>query len=160
MEEIFNVESSVVTMLKKFSRFIKRKKKPKETPISRDEFLKLKPVRNPALKWEKNEKGEVTIRIPIKSKGFAAKILPTVKERRIRLDQVGSFVWELCDGKRTVKDIVDLLNKRYKLLPYEAELSLNTYFNQLSKRRLLGFILPDEMAVRFAKTFGVKEEKD
>ena len=81
--------------------------------------------------------------------GFIGKIAKTPKEKKIELDKIGSIVWELCDGKRTVKDIAKILHERYKLLLSEAEISLNTYFNSLSKRGLMGFVLPEKTRARF-----------
>jgi len=43
------------------------------------------------------------------------------------------------------------------LLPSEAEVSLNAYFNQLSKRGLVGFIIPEETRVRLEEI--MKQEK-
>ena len=128
-----------------------KKKKESGPSISRKEFLKIKPVRNPYLKWEKDKKGEIILLIPLnkEKQGFIGKIAKTPKEKKIELDKIGSIVWELCDGKRTVKDITEILRERYKLLLSEAEISLNTYFNSLSKRGLMGFVLPEETRARF-----------
>ena len=128
-----------------------RKKTADSTPsISRNEFLKITPVRNPYLKW-KSEKGVVKISIPRNKpeKSLVSKISKPPKEKKIELDKIGSIVWDLCDGKRTVEEVAGILHERYKLLKSEAELSLNTYFNSLSKRGLMGFILPEETRARF-----------
>ena len=141
-------------MLERF----RRKKKPKGPMISRDEFLRLKPVRNPALRWEKNEKGEIQLIFPLTEspgkKKASGKVLskllpPPPKERKIQLDAVGSIVWELCDGNATVKDISGALQEKYKMMPVEAEVSLDAYFKQLTKRALVGFIVPEELREKF-----------
>jgi len=150
---------------------LRRKKKPKGPSLRRSDFVRLKPVRNPMVKWEKNEKGEVNIVIPLKNikektkgakkkrkrTGILSKFFPEPKEKRIQLDEIGSIVWELCDGQRTVKEIVDHLYEKYKLLPREAELSLSSYLNNLAKRGLMGFILPEDLRGRFEKK--AEEEK-
>ncbi|MBS7653839.1 MAG: PqqD family protein [Candidatus Bathyarchaeia archaeon] len=140
-----------------FSRLFKRKKKRESLSIPRSLFLKAKPVRNPALKWEKDRKTkEIKIIVPLKppsqrqeqkqqKKGFLDKLFPPEPgERIINLDKVGSIVWELCDGEKTIGDIVNHLVEKYRIMPEEAELSLNAYFNQLSKRGLVGFVVPEE----------------
>jgi len=142
---------------------LRRKKKTEGPRLSRSEFLRLKPVWNPLIKWEKNEKGEVKITIPFKKireksqdkkgssgkfTGVLSKIFPEPEEKRIRLDQIGSIVWELCDGERTVKEIVDFICEKYKLLPRETEVSLSTYLNSLVKRGLIGFIVPEDVRKR------------
>lgn len=132
----------------------KRKKKPSGPVISKNEFLMLKPIRNPSLKWEKNEKGEVELTIPVEQssarKGIPGKVMtkfmpPLPKKRKIRLDKVGSMVWELCDGDTTVREVTEALHNKYKMMTVEAELSLDVYFKQLSKRGLLAFNVPEEL---------------
>ncbi len=134
-----------------------RKKKEKAPEIPRSEVLRMRPVRNPGVEWEKTGKG-IRLIIPLrepkakKEKGIMSKIVPQApKEKRIDLDKVGALVWDLCDGKNTVDDIARRLNEKYKLMPTEAELSLNTYLQQLSKRKLIGFIVPEETRVRLEK---------
>jgi len=145
---------------------LRRKKKPSGPSIRRSDFLRLKPMRSPIVEWEKNEKGEISIVIPLKklrekmkgskkgvrkSSGFLSKLFPEPAEKRIQLDEVGSIVWELCDGKKTVKEIVDYLYEKYKLLPREAEVSLSSYLNNLAKRGLIGFIVPEDLRSRLEK---------
>lgn len=142
--------------LGRLGRIFKRKKE-ESLSVPRSLFLKAKPVRNPALKWEKDRKTrEIKIIIPLRppsqeqaqkqqKKGILDKLFPPEpRERIINLDKVGSIVWELCDGEKTIGDIVNHLVEKYKIMPEEAELSLNAYFNQLSKRGLVGFIVPEE----------------
>ncbi|RJS77916.1 PqqD family protein [Candidatus Bathyarchaeota archaeon] len=72
-------------------------------------------------------------------------------------DKIGTLVWELCDGKRTVREISEILQKRFKIMPVEAEVSLGSYLNNLSKRGLVGFILPEGASERLKKA--LKEGK-
>ncbi len=145
---------------------LRRKKKPKAPRLSRSEFLSLKPIRNPIVKWEKNEKGEIKIAIPLKkireeakkrkkasgrAFGLFSRLFPEPEEKKIQLDEIGSTVWELCDGKKTTKEIVDYLCEKYKLLPREVEVSLSTYLNSLVKRGLIAFIVPEDLRERLAR---------
>ena len=148
-------------------KLLRRKKKPKAPPIPRGDFVRIKPIRNPALRWEKNENGIITIYIPLRKpsksksllmKFFLAGDLP--KEKKIELDKVGSYVWDLCDGKRTIKNIIESLCKRYKMMPIEAEVSLRAYFTQLSKRGLIGFILPKDIRAKIEKFMKETGKKD
>jgi len=149
-------------------RRLRRKKKPEGPVIPRSDFLRLKPVRNPSLGWKKNEKGEIQLLIPIRQdsvkKGVSGKVFsklapPPPKERKIQLDKVGSTVWELCDGSKTIKEIVDALYEKYKMMQTEAEISLNAYFQQLTKRGLVGFILPEELRERLKEETKDKDAK-
>jgi len=147
---------------------LRRRKKPKGPVISRSEFLELKPVRNPVLKWEKNEKGEIKLLIPLKEdsakKGVSGKMFskllpPSPTEKKIQLDKLGSEVWELCDGNNTVKDIADTLHAKYKMMAVEAEISLDAYFRQLTQRGLVGFSIPEGLRERFKEETKDKDVK-
>jgi hypothetical protein len=140
------------------NRIFKRKRKPKGPGIPRSDFLKVRLVRNPQIEWSKNDEGNTVLRIPIKQEAKkrkgASKLLtkifpePDVKEKKVQLDKVGSFVWELCDSDTTIEGIVNALNKEYKMIPREAEITLRLYFEQLSKRGLIGFLIPEELRER------------
>jgi len=124
---------------------ILRKKEPGKT-FSREELLRLKPVKNPYLKWKKSETGEVLITLELKKtkeKTFLSKLFPTPTEKRISLDKIGTFVWDRCDGKHTVEQIVKGLQDEYKMMRQEAEISLTTFLQQLSKRRFIGVLIPE-----------------
>lgn len=59
----------------------------------------------------------------------------------VRLEEHGTAVWELIDGKRTVREIIEKLAEHF---PQEAnyELRITTYIYQLQKDRLISFLLP------------------
>jgi len=119
-----------------------RIKKPPGFKVPRDVMLKAIPVRNAAIKWEVDKKGEVALVIPQKDKlwvKIVSRLFRIPPKKVIVLDEVGSYVWRLCDGKNDVAKIVDSLCKRYNLTRKEAEVSLLIFFRQLSKRGLLGF---------------------
>jgi len=122
---------------------ISLRRKGKVPKITREQMLGSKPIRNQAVIWEKDEDGEILIRIPREEYGWKIKLLSKFfyipKERKISLDEVGSQVWEMCDGETSVKDIIDTLRKKYKLNRKEAEISLITYLRELGKKGLVGF---------------------
>ncbi|RKY64005.1 MAG: hypothetical protein DRP99_02975 [Candidatus Latescibacterota bacterium] len=113
--------------------------------ISREAMLRSRPVRNSQVRWELDDNGEVVITLELK-KDWKTKLLSKLfyipKRRRISLDEVGSRIWELCDGDHTVRDLIEFLRKRYKLNPKEAEVSLTNYLKQLGKKRLVAFAVP------------------
>jgi hypothetical protein len=164
---------------------LRRKKKEKESSqIARSDFLNIMPVRNPAVQVEKDEKGKITLILlldkpkeekaepkeeekkPEKEKKPSRRerrrgppSAPPVRQRKYHLDTIGSIVWEMCDGQKTVRDLVKQLHDTYKMLPSEAEISLNSYFNDLAKRGLVAFLIPNEIARRMGKKEAEEEEK-
>ncbi len=119
----------------------------KKPNLSRDQALHTRPVHNPRLEWERMEDGDVHLRIP-RRKDRVAQILcyifraPEYKE--IVLDEVGSDIWELCDGDRDVAAIVSATCQKYKLTRRECETSVATYLKMLGDRKLIGFTLKNQ----------------
>lgn len=109
-------------------------------PLSREQSLTSIPVRNEAIEQERSDDGNVRLVIPRRDdwwvRGFA-RFFYVPKKRRITLDEIGSFVWELCDGHNDVRQIIRALAERYKLHRKEAEVSVVAYLRQLAKRRLV-----------------------
>lgn len=123
-------------------------KKKSEKTFSREKFLKLKPVRNPYLEWSKSERGEVTITMKLKrtkKTSFLSKLFSLPKEvtKKVTLDEVGSFVWDMCDGKHTIEEMMQELSDKYKTMRQETEVALMTYFQQLANRRFIGVLVPE-----------------
>ena len=65
------------------------------------------------------------------------------EEKRVGLDEIGSYVWELCDGKNSVRSIVGRFQKKYKLNRKEAELSMLNYLKMLAKKKLIGLMIKE-----------------
>jgi len=119
------------------------------SPLTREQAFEARPVRNPSLKWRLNDDDDVEVVIPRRSDrlGRVLGFLFYVPESRpLVLDEVGSRVWQLCDGERTVEEIIATLRDEYKLDRREVEVSLTEYLRSLGKRGMIGFLVPEEMA--------------
>lgn len=81
----------------------------------KDNFLELIPRRNSSKEWILNDDGRVQIIIP--RNGLFDKVVrvfyKTPKVMRIDLDELGSAVWKLIDGKRNISDIGVVLKAEY-----------------------------------------------
>lgn len=116
----------------------------KPPEVDRNAVFTLRPGWNSLLKWEKRETGEVLLTIPQNMKAkrvtrFVAKWLQVPDERHVELDEVGGFVWELCDGQHTVETIVQKTSKHYKMNRREAEVSVTMFLQMLHERNFIGF---------------------
>lgn len=114
--------------------------------LSRADSLAAKPVRNPSVQWEMvdGKTGpEALLTVPPPKSVWLPllKVIAVVpnKERRVQLDEVGSFVWQRCDGDRSVQDLCDALCDHYRLSYREGLVSLTTYLRQLGRRGLVAF---------------------
>jgi len=112
--------------------------------MSREAMLSSRPARNDALKWEENDDGEVQIRVTRQDSWkirFLSRMFYIPKERKITLDELGTEVWTLCNGKNTVAQMIEALSKKYQLNRKEAEVSLLNYLKTLGQKRFVGFVL-------------------
>ena len=124
-----------------------RLKKRPESQLDRGAILKSLPLRNQLIEWEADDKGEVSLVIPQKETlwlKLVAKLFMLPPKRVVVLDDVGGFVWQLCDGHNSIGHIVKQLCDKYRMTRKEAETSLFTFMRQLGKRGMVGFAVPQK----------------
>ncbi len=88
-----------------------KKRKPAQTPLN---LLELVPVQN--IDWKKEQSGLIVLLKPKFQHPLLQKhVLPRLKNPyyRIKLDSVGSFLWEKCDGKTTVRELGQKLKHQF-----------------------------------------------
>ncbi len=72
-----------------------------------ENYLERCPVHPEGIPWSVDEKGLVTL--DVENKGvvnrIAQKLLKKPKVSHIHLDEIGSFVWPLIDGKTTIMEM-------------------------------------------------------
>lgn len=102
------------------------------------------PVRNPAVTTRRNDDGTVTLLVPPDG-------------RTISLDEIGSYVWESCDGETTIEELADALAAKYQLQRKEAQMSTVDYLKTLVKDDLLGIAVPAEQIEEMRKEILGKE---
>ena len=137
--------SAITDTISKYVPIVGRKPK-----IERKEALGIVPVRHPLVKWERSDSGEVTIHIPMRDDKTARAVKAIIKavkmakelpeSRQVGLDEVGSYVWELCDGERDINAVVLSVSKEYKLTRREAEASVTMFLQTLAKKHLIGLM--------------------
>jgi hypothetical protein len=120
------------------------RKKPK---LTREAMMNSRPARNELLQWERNDKGEAQIKVTRQETWkvrLLSKLFYVPKDRTITLDEVGSEVWQMCNGQTSVAQMIDSLKDKYKLDRKEAEVSLLSYLKTLGQKRFVGFLLEGE----------------
>ena len=130
-------------MINKLLYTLKLKKRPN---VDRTQVMKSFPVRNQLITWEIDDKGEASLVVPQKDKlwiRLASKLFMLPNKRVIVLDSIGTYVWQMCDGKHTISQIIKSVQNQYQLTRKEAETSLFTFMQQLGKRNFIGFAIPD-----------------
>ncbi len=103
-------------------------------------LLDLIPVRN--INWKKEEDELIVLLQPKFKNPFLAKhLLPRLKNPyyKIRLDDVGSFLWERCDGILTVKELANCMKDRFgdKIEPLYDRIAL--FLQSLERNHLIKY---------------------
>lgn len=87
----------------------------KNKKTQKPNYLERIPVRNPEITWTTDEQGIITLEIQNKglANRIAQKLLRKPKITYIHLDENGSFVWPLIDGKKSVMEIAQLVEEHF-----------------------------------------------
>ncbi len=117
----------------------------KKPRVSRGQVLGARPVRNPRVEWERGRLHEdrpevVLLRVPRRADrwgNFLARVFRLPFHRKIELDEMGSDVWEMCDGTLTVDALTRAVCAKYRLNRRQGEASVTAYMRMLAERRLL-----------------------
>ncbi|MEE4165812.1 MAG: PqqD family protein [Desulfocapsaceae bacterium] len=113
--------------------------------MTREQALACTPVHNNVISWEEDVSGNVQIEYVLVLKPLFYSIFKrfapqsTLEPRRkIQLDERGSQVWKMIDGRRSTSDIIIEFSSQQKVSIQESEQSVTTFFRQLGKRGLIG----------------------
>ncbi len=113
--------------------------------LSRAEALEYTPVKSRQISEVRLETGDVIIEYPLIVSPWIAAVanrLGNLQDRKqtkkLQLDAMGTSVWDLVDGKRSVRMIIQIFAKAHRLENREAEVSVTSFLRQLGQRGLLG----------------------
>lgn len=109
-------------------------------------MLEARPLANAAARPEPDAAGGVVVHVPRKKSPYRPPlswIVRVRRERRVEMDTLGAFVWRLCDGTRTVGQIVDAFAQRHRLTFHEARVAVTGYLAALIQRGVLAIQLQE-----------------
>ncbi|MCK5635885.1 MAG: PqqD family protein [Thermoplasmatales archaeon] len=92
-----------------------RKNKQKYRPPTVEEILQYRPTRAD-YEWSTNTEGLVEIKVPKFSSNFGKSFCKVIKKDNAftaNMDKIGSIIWKNCDGRNSVKDILEILKKEF-----------------------------------------------
>lgn len=116
----------------------------KNGSLPRGEMLALRPLRNQAIAWEMKTDAETpgaNLTVPRREDKFGqivSRIFQVPSTKTIELDEFGAAVWEKCDGRHSVEQLVVFTSNAYKLNRRQAEVSVVSFMRILAQRRLIG----------------------
>ncbi len=108
------------------------------------------PVCNPECSEERNEEG-ILLRYTVQAKPWLRKLFksaagrdPEIIRKKLQLDAMGSSVWQMIDGGKSVLAISNDFRKQHQLGQREAEISVSEFIQQLGKRGLVALKEPEK----------------
>jgi hypothetical protein len=125
---------------------MKRFKKNKDKPtISRAEALQCTPVKNIDVRETRLDGGETLLTYTVTVRPWFVGLVKRLGGasdgthlKKLQLDPLGTDVWDLVDGRRSVRSIVAQFAQIHRLHPKEAEVSVTVFLRELGKRGLVG----------------------
>jgi hypothetical protein len=120
----------------------------KSLNVSKEEFYSLKPIQSTFLTKVKDLDDRLLLEIDIskfKKKSIRRRLIPSPNYKKIQLDKLGKFTFELCDGNNTVKQIIKKFQETFKLTATETETAVTKYLTLLNTRHIIGWQIPQEM---------------
>jgi len=111
--------------------------------VSVGQFLASVPHRNEAMEVEPAGKG-LLLSVPVRRPRWLVPplswVLPWSGYRRVELDEPGAEVFNLCDGKRSVEEIIETFAKRHKLSFREGQVAVTQFLRELLKRGIIALV--------------------
>ncbi len=113
----------------------------KNKNIKHENFLEKKPVHKQGLIWSQDEKGNVTLEMENTgvANRIAQKLLKKPKTSYIHLDENGSFIWPLIDGKKNILEIGEAVEAHFAEKAHPLYERLSQYFKTLEKYGFVEF---------------------
>jgi hypothetical protein len=118
-----------------------RKKQP---TLDRQLAMSARPVRVPPRAVDDDGR-ELRIQVEFERPRWQQRLgAPAHCVRTFVLDALGREVYESCDRKATVQDIIEQFARQHRLSPAEAEYSVSLYLKTLMSKGLLGMMVDRE----------------
>lgn len=124
---------------------MRRFSKKAQISLSRADALNCRPMKNAEVDEALLETGELLLAYPVKVRPWASVLLrrfgrnaEQATQRKLQLDALGTAVWNLLDGHRTVRQVVHAFSRKQQLHPKEAEVAVTQFIRELGRRGLIG----------------------
>ena len=124
-------------------KFLKANKKTQRPTLSRSDALRCVPVVNLSVQVVESESGEILLEYPLQIKPFFQSVFERfqkeqgVPTKKLQLDEMGSVVWKLINGKNSAQAIISQFAKTYGITLQEAEKSVTAFLVELGKRGII-----------------------
>lgn len=119
-----------------------RRKKPR---LTLQEQLSARPLRLVDGELTDRDDGGANLTVTLRQTRWSGWFfrMPEGAKKTFELDAMGRLVWDNCDGKTSVQQIIRRLSKQYNLNLREAQVATVQFLNMLIKKGLVGMTLRD-----------------
>jgi hypothetical protein len=113
------------------------RKRPK---LTKSQMLSARPARLSEAEAREVSAGKHQLTVRLRPSRLARWLLRVGSDatKTFELDAIGKFVWESCDGKTPVRQVIRKLAKRYNLNEREAEVATVQFLYTLARKGLVG----------------------
>lgn len=113
----------------------------KKNNNSNQNYLERVPKRNQAINWKADDKGIITLEIENTGvmNRICQKLFKKPKISYIHLDETGSFVWPLIDGKRDITELGKFVEEHFGEKAHPLYERLAQYFKILESYGFIKF---------------------
>lgn len=120
-----------------------RRRKPQ---LSRQDALASRPVRLVGAEMKPADDGGGKLTVPLGGKRWSGWLLrmPEGATKTFEFDPIGVFVWDQCDGKTSVQQVIRRLSKHYNLNLREAEVATVQFLQTLARKGLIGMAVKEK----------------
>ncbi|ACS79816.1 PqqD family protein [Maridesulfovibrio salexigens] len=123
------------------------KKKQVVPEMTRGEAMACKPLKNRDITETRMDNGLVMLSYPLRLKPLFADVAKRfgmwkdghAPIKKLELDEMGTLVWDMIDGRNSVRKIAAAFAQKYQVLPREAEVATASFLRDLGKRGLVAF---------------------
>jgi len=117
----------------------------KKPQITRTDALNCTPIKHAEVVEVVLETGDLLLTYPVKARPWVAGLArrfgvgsQQTAKKKLQLDALGTAVWHLLDGHRTVRQVVQAFTRKHQLHPKEAEVAVAQFIRELGRRGLIG----------------------
>lgn len=116
----------------------------KTQELTSQDILTAVPVLNEKVVLDKRDSGCAMAMIPLKKpewlSGPLGWFLPYSSHRRVQLDVLGMAVLNLCDGKRSVEDVIEEFARQNLLSWRESQVCVMQFLRQIAERGVVAIV--------------------
>lgn len=121
------------------------RKRSQDKGITRAVALEYTPVKNVQTEETRSDSGEILLVYTVTVRPWFTGLIKRFGgtsdgtfQKKLQLDLLGSEVWDLLDGQRSVREVIRQFARRHQLHPREAEVAVTLFLRDLGKRGLVG----------------------